>query len=312
MQIIYDNNELDPNKWEELISQLYRIRYKDVGYHYVPARDDGDCGIEGYTDNGIVYQCYYPEGEYSSKDLYEHLRDKMTRDLGKLYTNEQKLKKLGISDIKEWHFVIPNYEDKKILEHANTKKEELLKSKAEGKISVIHDNIKIYIKVLDDFQEELNVLMSTNKEYKYVLPKIENIDFSLCDSEKKNNISQKLEKLLTKNGEIDEENLKKAVNIYINYYIKGIQMLNEIKMHSPQLYEEFIKVEGTYRNEVEIKCVTNTDNAINQQIFNEVLNGFEEKLKEELGKALQYSDIGELKQEMIGKWLADCPLNFVG
>ena len=91
MKILYDGKELDPNKWEELIDKLYRIKYKDEGYQYIPARGGGDYGIEGYTETGKVYQCYFPEGEYSPKDLYEKLRDKMSIDLGKIEKNQQEL-----------------------------------------------------------------------------------------------------------------------------------------------------------------------------------------------------------------------------
>jgi hypothetical protein len=305
---VYEDKELNPETWEEFIDQIYRIKYKDEGYQYIPARNDGDCGIEGYTETGKVYQCYFPEGEYSPNDLYEKLRDKLTKDIGKIQKNQDKLLKLGINNITEWHLVIPKYEDKRILEHAYTKEKEILKLKGEGKLSIIDDNFKVYIKELKDFTVEMNTLIKVNKEYKYLLPKIEEIDFSLCDSEKKANISRKIKTL---RNNMDDEKTQKTINIFIEFYLKGIEMLNEIREHSPELYEQILKIENTYRTNMELKCNTNTDNAMNQKLFKEILDDFEEKLKEELGQLLSYSDIGELKQEMIGKWLADCPLDFV-
>lgn len=308
MKVVYEDKELNPETWEEFIDQIYRIKYKDEGYQYIPARNDGDCGIEGYTETGKVYQCYFPEGEYSPNDLYEKLRDKLTKDIGKIKKNQDKLLKLGINNITEWHLVIPKYEDKRILEHAYTKEKEILKLKGEGKLSIIDDNFKVYIKELKDFTVEMNTLIKVNKEYKYLLPKIEEIDFSLCDSEKKANISRKIKTL---RNNMDDEKTQKTINIFIEFYLKGIEMLNEIREHSPELYEQILKIENTYRTNMELKCNTNTDNAMNQKLFKEILDDFEEKLKEELGQLLSYSDIGELKQEMIGKWLADCPLDFV-
>lgn len=307
MKIVYEDKELNPEKWEELIDQIYRIKYKDEGYQYIPARNGGDCGIEGYTETGKVYQCYFPEGEYSPNDLYEKLRDKLTTDIGKIQKNQDKLLKLGINNITEWHLVIPKYEDKRILEHAYTKEKEILKLKSEGKLLIIDDNFKIYIKELKDFTVEMNTLIKVNKEYKYLLPKIEEIDFSLCDSEKKANISRKIKTL---RNNIDDEKTQRTINIFIEFYLKGIEMLNEIREHSLELYEEILKIENTYRTNMELKCNINTDNAMNQKLFKDILDDFEEKLKEELGQLLSYSDIGELKQEMIGKWLADCPLDF--
>ena len=61
---------------------------------------------------------------------------------------------------------------------------------------------------------------------------------------------------------------------------------------------------------MELKCNINTDKSMNQKLFTEILEDFEEKLKEQLGQVLCYSDIADLKQEMIGRWLADCPLDF--
>lgn len=307
MKVVYQDRELNPETWEELIDSLYRIKYKDEGYQYIPARNGGDCGIEGYTETGKVYQCYFPEGEYSPNDLYEKLRDKLTMDIGKIIKNQDKLLKLGITSIKEWHLVVPKYEDKRILEHANNKEQEMLKLKKEGKLSIIDDNFKIYIKELKDFTVEMNLLIKLKKEYKYLLPKIEEVDFAQCNSEKKANISRKIKTLC---NNIDNEKTQKTINIFIEFYLKGIEMLNEIREHSIELYEEILKIENTYRTNIELKCNTNTDNTINQKLFREILDDFEDKLKEELGDILSYSDIGELKQEMIGKWLADCPLDF--
>lgn len=307
MIIAYEDKELNPQAWEELIDSIYRIRYKDEGYQYIPARDGGDYGIEGYTETGKVYQCYFPEGEYSSKDLYDKLRDKLTRDIGKIQKNQDKLIKLGITNIVEWHFVVPKYEDKKILEHAYTKEQELIKLKKEGKLRIIDDNFKIYVKVIKDFEVEINLLIKVKKEYKYLLPKIDEIDFSSCDSEKKANISRKI---MTLCNNIDNEKTQKTINIFIEFYVKGIAMLNEIREHSPELYEEIVKIENAYRINMELKCNINTDKSMNQKLFTEILEDFEEKLKEQLGQVLCYSDIADLKQEMIGRWLADCPLDF--
>ncbi|MFG6318579.1 MAG: hypothetical protein K1W33_01760 [Clostridia bacterium] len=307
MNVQYNEDDLDANKWESLIDRLYKIKYSNEGYHYVPARRDGDCGIEGYTKTGIVFQCYFPEGPYSVDELYEKLRDKLTTDIKKLITYEAKLKNMGVIDIKEWHFVIPKYEDRRILEHAYTKQEKMRKAKKDGKISIINDNFEIHVKVLDNFTEEMNCLIKNDIDYKYKLPEIKNVDFSQCESIKKDNISRKI---ATLRNNLNDDKSDRLINLYIEYYLKGIQMLNEIREHSFELFEEVEKIEQAYRKDLEIRCVTNTDSSINQEMFREILNNFEETLKKELENVLDYKDIGELKQEMIGKWLADCPLDF--
>ena len=75
------------NAWEELCVKCYRLRYQKEHYTAIPAVQGGDAGIEGFTHNGIVHQCYCPERVYSDNDLYAHQRDKLTADIEKLMAN---------------------------------------------------------------------------------------------------------------------------------------------------------------------------------------------------------------------------------
>lgn len=45
----------------------------------------GDYGIEGWTADGHVFQCYCPEKDDTQDELYEALRRKITADIPKLH-----------------------------------------------------------------------------------------------------------------------------------------------------------------------------------------------------------------------------------
>lgn len=77
----YIKGYLSGNLWEELCVEFYRSRYQKDNYMLIPAVQGGDAGIEGFTQNGIVHQCYCPEREYTDDELYEHLRNKLTTDI---------------------------------------------------------------------------------------------------------------------------------------------------------------------------------------------------------------------------------------
>lgn len=304
-------HDMDGNKWEDLCNKVYKMRYMKEGYEVVPARYKGDGGIEGFTSTGIVTQCYYPEENYSPNELYEKLREKVTTDIDKIKIHENDLYKLGVSEIKEWHFITPEYKDKRILEHLNKKKNELIEQKRKGEIKIVSDDIKLYIKDQDSLIPELQVLTFNFKEYKIDMPEITGIDYTKCDSKKMDNIKRKLNNLLlSTSGEVEEEELNKLVNIYVQFYLKGLQVLNMLERDFPIIYEKLIELENSYKADVEIKCMVNQDKSMNNIIFQETLNEFQEKLRIELGDAVTESFIGKIKQELIGKWLADCPLNF--
>lgn len=98
-------------------------------YTAIPATQGGDAGIEGFTYKGVVHQCYCPERDYSDNELYEHQRNKLTADIEKLKKNADRLKALGVPPVVEWHFNIPEYKDTRILAHAESKRQEVIKAK---------------------------------------------------------------------------------------------------------------------------------------------------------------------------------------
>ena len=78
---------MNGDAWEELCVSCYRLKYQTQNYTAIPAVHGGDAGIEGFTCNGIVHQCYCPERSYSDSELYDHQRDKLSADIKKLMEN---------------------------------------------------------------------------------------------------------------------------------------------------------------------------------------------------------------------------------
>lgn len=307
---VYQNN-MNGEKWEDLCNKIYKIRYMNYGYQVVPARYKGDYGIEGFTSTGIVTQCYYPEANYSPNELYGKLRTKVTNDLEKIKENETQLYKLGIKQITEWHFITPRYEDRRILEHLASKRKELLNKKANGEITIVSDDLKLYIKDQNDFLPEFNYLIHGLEDYKIKMPELGNINYEECDSIKKNNIEKKIRNLFeSQQKSYDESDLNAVIDMYIKSYLNGLKAMNILKDISPNTYEKLIQLENSYKNDIEIKCMTTLDKSLSYNIFFEILKDFEGKLKSHIGNIVTDDFISEIKHQLIGKWLADCPLNF--
>lgn len=307
------NTKLDGDSWEELCDSCYRMRYQNEGYHKVPPTYKGDFGIEGYTYNGIVYQCYYPEKEYTDDQLYEKQRTKMTADIKKLVENGAGLKSIGIANIREWHFVTPEYRDRRILQHRTTKVNFVLKQKSENNLDYIDDNFKILIKTEEDFFKEINTLINLENNFKY--------DFSFkhtgeiiwdeCESEKVENIQRKLKAIMTSKGdELHEPSFNRMVSLYLSFYKKGIEILSLLRINNPELYESITSIAHSFRIEAQLRCDMNMDRTINGELFSSILNDFETKLKEAFGKVITTTSVAELKHDLVSSWLADCPMDF--
>lgn len=317
MVLDFINGPLDGDAWEKLCDSCYRMRYQEQNYQKVQAILGGDGGIEGFTKTGIVYQCYCPEREYNDDELYEHLRDKMTKDIAKLVKEKyaERLKSLGIYNIVEWHFVIPEYKDPRILQHAENKRKEViqLKIKNPNQYDYIDDNFQIIIKVAEDFKVELTRIIRTNlSDIKLNIACYHdgNVEWEKCDSEKVDNIKRKVKAVMNMKDDEEDEDFNYIVSTYVESYIKGIEILKTLRVSYSEIYEDIFRLKETYKKEVSLRTRINRDSTINSKIFYDIMDDFELKLKESFSSYLSVASIGELKTDIISGWLADCSMQF--
>jgi hypothetical protein len=315
MILDYFENKLSPKQWEELCDSCYRLRYQADNYQKIPSSYGGDGGIEGFTKKGVVYQSYYPDKKYSDDDLYEHLRDKATKDISKLLdkSHMKSLRNVGVESIKEWHFVVPEYKDKRILQHLATKKQEVLnvKKHSPNEYIYIDDTFDTIIKVAEDFKEEISksILLETGKvKINLAVLDDDNIDYSLCDSEKTLNITRKVKAIVPhKTPEIE---IKEIVNIFTKYYLRGVGILNTLKIDFPIQHKELFGLINSSKNEVVLQTRLNKsrDFIVNKSVFDKIMKEFDEHLKKI--DSLNEASITELKSDIIAGWLADCSMEF--
>ena len=302
------------DKWEELINRCYRIRYQKEGFQEIPANYKGDGGIEGFTNSGIVYQCYCPEKAYSDDELHNHLRDKMHKDISKFINPEYEkvLKGMGIHDVCEWHLVIPEYKDKRILSYKTTQEKRVLDYKQEHpkQCDYIADNFKIYIKVAEDFMDEINRIIRNGESCCVGLELSDKniIDWGKCESDKSNNIKRKIKAVM--NGVDDnDQDYQDMVGEFLESYMLSIVHMDEIRREDIVLYEQFLKLKQSYKKRVEIKTKIRSDHSMNREVFFEIMDEFKGRLNNEFNFLTEESR-DELLYDTLGEWLADCPMQF--
>ncbi|MFA7436239.1 MAG: hypothetical protein WC006_07760 [Bacilli bacterium] len=312
---MFDFTQFNDKSWEQFIDNCYRLRYQSNNYQKVPARYMGDCGIEGYTNNGIAYQCYYPD-DCHDDEYYEKLRDKMTTDLKKLINNGDKLKKIGIIKITQWHFVIPEYRDKRILEHKTKKLDEikLLISSNVDMYNYMDENLEIVIKEYLDFKDvQFIAELLSDKKYceKDFISNIKEIDYYDLDDTKVNNVKRKC---LDLNNNFSKKEFinayRKVVNLYMNYYSKGICIINSTKDKYPFLYEKISESNEHYREKAILKASLNVGNNLNKELLDEIITDFKNELKDKFNTIFNNELIDNLATYLVSSWIADCSLSF--
>lgn len=306
----FDKNELSAEAWEKLCDGCYSIRYKGI-WHKVPSDYLGDGGIEGYVENGIVYQCYYPEQPYSNAELYAHQRDKLTKDIGKFKDPEyiKKLKKIfGDMKVKRWSLVVPEYKGRQILEHAQKKQQEILDDlkKDPNVYPHIDQDFKITVVQANDFIEEMSCLIRARNNKIKLEVKDGDVDYSKCEVDKVDNIRRKLVAIFS---DLNEDKLNELINKYITYYLKGVAKLNKLVIELPSIYSQLFDLLEAYKEKVEIITCSNVGKAMNNTVFNDIMKEFQGEL-EKMGIFDQPSII-KLNIEIISGWLADCSMEFI-
>ena len=302
------------NAWEDLCVQCYRIRYQKDNYTAIPAIHGGDAGIEGFTNKGIVHQCYCPERSYSDNELYDHLRNKLTTDIEKLIKNGERLRALGVPPVIEWHMNIPEYKDSRILVHAEAKRQEVIKAKTTKPADYVHiaDSFCVVIKTAADFTQEISRIIrttATDMRLNYAIQHSDEPDWSKCDSEKVANIRRKIKAVMNVYDDANEA-LNQVVGIYVDCYISGLEIMNSLRIDFPEIYGDIFLLEQSYKREVSIRTLMNTDKTMNRSLFDSVLNDFQSKLERDFSGTFTEASIGELKQDLVASWLADCSMEF--
>jgi hypothetical protein len=280
----------------------------------IPAVQGGDAGIEGFTRGGIVHQCCCPERTYSDNELYAHQRDKLSIDIEKLMKNAERLRALGVPPVVEWHLNIPEYKDARILTHAETKRQEVLNAKSDKPSDFTHiaESFRIIIKTAEDLAPEISRIIRTtltDMRLNLAVQHSDTPDWSKCDSEKVENIHRKIKAVMHLDDNAYEA-LNKVIGIYVDCYISGLEIMNNLRVSFPEIYEDVYQLEQSYKREVSIKTLMNTDKAMNKSLFDSILNEFQAKLERDFSQRFTEASIGELKQDLVASWLADCSMEF--
>lgn len=299
----------DGNKWESVSQLCFKNNFREEAYQEIKATP-GDFGIEGFTRTGKAFQCYCPNEHYSTKELYENQRDKITKDLKKLKTYEQQLKKiLGTTKINKWYFVTPMYAKNDIVQHCTQKKDEV----KSWNLSIIdNDNFEVIFEDIGFLHPYLNTAIENSKIKIDISPAIavgaedklkwKDSEISLIENAQTKNSHR-----TNKSSSNFETNLDKLVDINVQNYLEGNNILIKWEEDYPSDYEIFLNITSAIESEIEERCISNTKEP------SELYEEFRNILKREIQNSftnLAPQMVTKLTNWALADWIFRCPINF--
>src|SRR5450759_1506039 len=132
---------------QEKCWNLLRRRYPPQDLVYLPSTMGGDYGIEGYSTDGIAYQCYADRDSLNLRERTDKQKQKLLRDTNKLLANAPKFENLLRGSAFQYYFLlVPQFHAADLVVYA-AKRSETVRGWG---LTFIASDFSIRIKTPDD------------------------------------------------------------------------------------------------------------------------------------------------------------------
>lgn len=293
--------ELQREQWEQYACSLLAIRYR-ASFQRVPARFGGDLGIDGFTLDGMLFQCYCPDGNPTGRDLYDGQRDKITSDIRKLIRNVKRVAGLVPAVITEWHFVTPYYESRELISHCRKKEGQVRREMHPA----IRDDFRILLQCEDDFIPERQVYVGSSGLRLQPSAAVPDPDDIIELRESGSSIVSSIERKVRRMDIAPQTRTRLVLNLITNYVI-GQDELETLDSKLPRTYMAVTQLKAAIEAQLPIRVAAVEGG--HGTVLRGILTEYEEKLESQFSEALSSALISHLSSEAISDWLGRCPLD---
>jgi hypothetical protein len=295
----------DGDDWQQHINSLLGLRFTPGTYQPIPDRAGGDYGLEGFSSDGIAFQCYAAEEPLSVEALTDKQRDKITRDIKKLCDNHNRLAGiLGQVRLHTWVLMVPRYDSKQILVHAEKKAEEVRAKR----LPIVTDNFRVAVQDDAMFGAQKAALMNgALSKLALAVPQAPLSQVGIwtaANTSLVQTLDQKLQKL---NKPPEKLALLKAQ--MVKHFLEGQNAMQYLHANYPLVEENVLQCKDAKERGLVTESLVSS--ALPEQRLKETLEDYRTRLATEIaGVTKTTADI--LAHEAAADWLLRCPLDFAG
>lgn len=301
----HSDHYLDPKAWESYFKNILRKHYQPSNFCDVPDSHCGDFGIECYTLDGHVFQCYLPDQSSDLEKLYNAQRNKIAKDISKFSVqNVAEFEKLfGAVKISRWILATPYNKSAKLAQYCTTKSLEVRNLN----LSYVSDDFQIIIQTDDDYPQEK---LSLHRDSYFI-----NLEVS-------DEAVNRLRKMISDNATFFDK-----LNLKLPKITSSPEQQDSYRLFLTEKYIEYRNLLDTLmRDWVEIyhivfRCIKEReDNIVGIFLLSssdtqpsEIMKGQIESLRQCIMDeiiTLKNSDLEKITWGVISDWLIRCPLAF--
>lgn len=293
--------------WEALCQQVFKKKYAQDGYQHIPA-SPGDFGLEGFCrTTGHGFQCYCPDKHYARNELYEHQRDKITADLGKLKKYHNQLEAiLGSTKIRVWRFVTPEIDHNALLRHASVKEKEV----RSWNLPFLTPDFSIELHDADYYIQEINDLRAAaGQGLDFMAGPAVLADLSGPKEVYETNVLRKCNvRLASKVSSPKFQSLvSQLTRQTLDTFLESEGYFRNIERSAPTLYFKLARLINEFELYVQEQAITWTGSA--EELTNHVRHDLEKRLRT-IGPEVTDTTAAAVARHMVARWLAICSLDY--
>lgn len=284
--------------WEDYVHRLLSLRYGPADYQRVPSTHGGDCGIEGFSRDGVVYQSYANEEYTTAQQLYERQRNKLTTDIGKFINNSARLLPMFSSmQIRRWLLVVPHFSSQKLVEAcavgtARVRNASLAYVTVDFEAGVVSD---------DDFVAERAQLAGIG----LAMVQLEHMPDE-TDPVKPELIQRMDEKLRDIPEYADDLRREKNIDLFVRGYVSGQWFLDRMRDSYPDVYRALLATKRHRERQLETESSVAPLRTARE--LQESIAAYRSEILDRVPSAEPY--VEDLTREAVADWLFRCPLSF--
>lgn len=291
----------DPNDWEAFVYSLVQDRHGPLNVQKVPARHQGDCGIDYYsTADRAVYQCYSVEEPCDVADRASKQNGKITKDLSKFCRNTAFLQNIfAANPVTRWVLVVPLHDSKAVNEHLAKKTSDV---RAKG-LPYVDQLFEAHVEDLDAFpassiaerrRQAASITLSTQAPTDNEIQ-----DWTASQNALVQNLVRKLRK---RPGAQEGTQAARA----IGWFLERENLLEELRSSAPQLSQRIGQVLNRHTTRLEL---TGPPTSEPQKVLHDAVLEISGALSAEISN-LSDESAEKIALGTVADWLLRCPLDY--
>lgn len=296
-------SRLTPKEWEKFCEVMLRQHYKAKNFWPVPDEDQGDLGLEFFTIDGTLFQCYYPDKGIEMSLYKSRVQRKIREDLKKLKTNEDKIGEMldGII-VDQWVLMMPEFKSKELIPYCQKKKKEVVREQ----LSFIDgESFSVKIETADSYLSAKRYaqgvfLKEVNIPIKVVSQAEQNI-WEEGHSEFSGNISRKTSALMGDESVTFRDAVTKK-------YIQVDAFLDQLRYDYPDLMNQLEDAARAQLEDIREGALLEAD--IGREFIRSIVTSNKEAF-DMFSTLMSSTNKQLLRFGYLSKWLAECSMDFV-